>query len=84
MLRCKNMRSKMAKDQNGKINWPLSALHFFFGAILGAGLGFMVWGRLMKVCHLSGIACVGIGALIVGLLAGLYGEDFWDNLRGGN
>lgn len=74
----------MAKDGRGKINWPVSVLHFFFGAILGAGLGFMVWSRLLKVCHLSGLVCVGIGALIAGLLAGYYGEDFWENLRGGD
>lgn len=69
----------MAKDQNGKINWPLSALHFFFGAILGAGLGFMAWGRSGRGA--SGIACVGAGALIAGLIAGFYGEDFWEELK---
>lgn len=53
--------------------------HFVWGVLLGAGLGWLFWAVFLGS---SGGASMwmsaGWGALICGLLAGWFGEDFWE------
>ena len=58
--------------------------HFVFGAVAGAVAGLWVWGRPDFGFYDSGRAgwlCIGGGALLGGLLAGLGRESFWESFR---
>ena len=66
-----------------KRDWFTFWVHFVFGAGLGGLLGIAVWGRPQFHIYDSmsaGILCIGGGALLGGILAGLGGENFWDDL----
>lgn len=55
-------------------------MHAFFGALVGAFLGFRLWGRsseAFSTSWLPGLAYIGGGALVVGFNAGLAAESGW-------
>ncbi|MBX3732304.1 MAG: hypothetical protein KF791_06880 [Verrucomicrobiae bacterium] len=64
-------------------DWVAFAVHFLFGAILGAGIGMTVWGRPalgMYESRRAGAVCIALGALSGGLLAGFGRDSFWSSL----
>jgi ABC-type Mn2+/Zn2+ transport system permease subunit len=64
-----------------KRNWFKTCVHAFCGAVLGAFLGLRAWGRshdALSTSWLTGVAYIGGGALLVGLIAGLAAESGWD------
>ena len=65
---------------NTKFNWYRFWIHFVFGAILGAFLGVI---NITNVGSLSNrfIVFILIGfALINGILAGIYEDNYWLNI----
>ena len=75
----------MNNDENERINWQVFCLRFFFGAIFGALIGVYGWAHLADgTSWFLGAICIGIGALIAGLCAGYYGEEFWESFRDNN
>jgi hypothetical protein len=74
----------MRKDENEKIDWFSFAVHFFFGMFMGAVVGLGVWARLSRWYPYNrwlGVLCIGGGALLGGLFAGLYGDNFWEKIN---
>ena len=64
-----------------KRDWFKIWVHFFFGAIFGSVLGLKAWGRSTYASSPSmwtGVAFIGGGALLVGLIAGVMAESGWD------
>jgi hypothetical protein len=64
-----------------KPDWAKVCVHFFFGALLGAFLGFRAWGRSGYARSSSmapGVVYVLGGALIVGLIAAALSHTGWD------
>lgn len=69
--------------KNKKIDWAGLWLHALFGAVVGAVMGLWVWLRPrwgLYDSSFAGMVCVGGGALVVGIIAGLVRERFWDDL----
>jgi len=58
------------------------AVHFFFGAILGSvfGLGFWAFHFSGSESARTGLLCIGGGALLCGLVAGIAKDEFWTRL----
>ena len=57
-------------------------VHFFFGAILGSalGLGFWAYHFAEEKTATIGLLCIGGGALLAGIAAGIARDEFWTNL----
>ena len=58
-------------------------VHFLCGALLGATCGVGVWALLfsdLKTATVGG-ACLGGGALLGGIVAGIARAEFWDRFR---
>ena len=54
------------------------AVHFFFGAILGAVFGLGYWAYYADTDSAkAGIICIVGGALLAGIIAGIAKDDFW-------
>jgi hypothetical protein len=67
-----------------QIDWFAFWVHFAFGAVIGAVAGLWVWGRPsfhLYDSSLAGVGCIGGGALLGGLLAGVGRESFWESFR---
>ena len=58
-------------------------VHFFFGAILGSAFGLALWAflRAENMTAAGGVLCIGAGALLGGLVAGIAKDEFWTGLR---
>jgi hypothetical protein len=64
-----------------KRDWSKIWIHVFFGALLGAFLGFRIWSHsddALSTSWLPGIAYIGGGALFIAVIAGLAAESGWD------
>ncbi len=64
-----------------KRDWFKTWVHAFFGALLGAVLGFRAWGRsaeAFSTSWLPGVAYIGGGAVLVGVIAAAAAESGWD------
>jgi hypothetical protein len=57
-------------------DWTGRILHFLFGAIIGAIIGFGGWARFASD-NAQGWILIGAGALVLGLLGALWGDRFW-------
>ena len=57
-------------------------VHFFFGAILGSafGLGFWAYHFSEEKTATVGLLCIGGGALLCGIAAGIARDEFWTDL----
>jgi hypothetical protein len=60
-------------------------IHGFFGMIMGSFMGISVY-MYSPIQRYSDswiplALHIGIGAIVIGLIAGVYGDDFWKNLR---
>jgi len=67
-------------DDEPPFSWAGFLVQFFFGAILGALFGFRAWARSSWGTSpemFPGMYFVIGGALIVGLIAGFFGDRFW-------
>jgi hypothetical protein len=67
-----------------KIDWFAFGLHFFCGAVLGILAGLFAWGKsdhAVSDFWSAGVYYAVGGALALGLLAGLGGQSFWENVR---
>jgi len=71
----------MPEEQNR--DWLKFAIHLFFGALLGAFVGFVAWGKSSyhsSTSMLPGVIFIGGGALLFGVAAGVAahsGDHFW-------
>jgi 2-amino-4-hydroxy-6-hydroxymethyldihydropteridine diphosphokinase len=75
-----------AETEMRKFDWFGFWVHFFFGAILGALLGFSFWTQsayAMSGSCIPGILFTGAGAILVGLIAGSFQEGFWETFKDG-
>jgi 2-amino-4-hydroxy-6-hydroxymethyldihydropteridine diphosphokinase len=62
-----------------KFDWFGFWVHFFFGAILGALLGFSICSQLSSITSwIPGISLICVCAILVGLIAGSFQEGFWE------
>lgn len=67
-------------------DWLKFCIHSVCGALLGAVIGFVAWGKSSYVestSMLPGVVFVGGAALLIGLSAGAAaetGDDFWHSL----
>ena len=72
-----------APDDPDNSSWTGFFVHFVFGAVLGGLLGTAVWGwALDGQSAMAGLLCIGGGALLLGLIAGFFGDRFWESFRG--
>jgi len=66
-----------------RIDWFKVILHFVCGAVVGALVGLGLWvndcGDGDSFC--GGAFWIGGGAIVVGLLAGVFLDRFWDALK---
>ena len=60
-------------------DWERFWIHFVCGALIGAGIGLSYWIRHWYVGY-SGWVCIGLPALVVALLGGVFGDRFWEGL----
>ena len=63
------------------IDWFSFWVHFVCGALVGGAFGLGVWAwPAMEIYDstLAGVLCIGGGACILGLLAGVLREQFWE------
>jgi len=67
----------------GKRDWFKTVLHFICGAILGGILGLVTcwWWMDSDVSRSTVIVFLSGGALVFGVLAGLFLDSFWDWLK---
>jgi 2-amino-4-hydroxy-6-hydroxymethyldihydropteridine diphosphokinase len=73
-----------AVAESPKLDWFGFWVHFFFGAILGALLGFSIWSQTASATSSSwipGIFLICCCAILVGLLAGSFQEGFWEAFK---
>ena len=74
--------SMSMRDEPPKRNWAKTWIHVFVGAVVGALIGLRAWGRsfdaALSTSWLPGLAYIGFGALLVGMIAGLAAESGWD------
>ena len=58
-------------------------VHFFFGSILGSAFGLACWAIFFSSDKSSAacLLCIGGGALLGGLAAGIAKDEFWAGLR---
>jgi hypothetical protein len=66
---------------NGPFNWVRFLVQFLFGAVFGAIAGFYLAAsgdsRIIGILVISGMV------LFVRLIAGLWGDRFWESFRDG-
>ena len=65
-------------------DWWKFFTHFACGAVLGGVLGMGVWSRPELELFNSmkaGVVCISLGALLVGLAAGIADDEFWESFR---
>ncbi len=68
-----------------KRDWAHFWVHFMFGFVFGGIIGLGLFSRSPWVSSpslLPLILFVGVSAMVVGLLAGVYGDDLWISIRG--
>ncbi len=68
-------------NRDQKRDWFKFGIHFFFGALAGALIGFRGWGRSYHGISISipvGISLVCLTALVIGLIAGALSQTGWD------
>lgn len=65
-------------DEDRPFDWVRFLVHFFFGAIFGALVGLYGGAGGSKAQILL---AMGLGAVIVGLVAGFFGDRFWHSFR---
>jgi hypothetical protein len=68
-----------------KVDWLGFGVHFFFGAVFGAAIGFYMWGRSCLGTSPSssitpGVLFVSGGAVFFGILAGCRQNTFWTGI----
>lgn len=63
-------------------DWLRFWLHFLFGAFIGALIGFIIGFGWFHLSSLASFAVLGVCAIAVGLLGGLYGDIFWEGFLG--
>ncbi|MCD4825001.1 MAG: hypothetical protein K8S55_10350 [Phycisphaerae bacterium] len=64
------------------IDWFKVIIHFVCGAVVGALAGVLLWlylldGESMQI----GLMLIGGGAVVFGLLAGIFLERFWEGIK---
>lgn len=64
-----------------RFDWFQFILNAFFGAIIGAVVGYAISCFVQFFADISEVYFMILGALIYSLVAGLKGDDFWDGLR---
>ena len=65
---------------HGTFNWVRFLVRFFFGAVLGSVAGLYPAGMADKF---AGILMITGMALLMGLIAGFWGDRFWEAFRDG-
>lgn len=71
-------------NEKPKFDWVGFGVHFFFGAMVGAFVGFYFWGQSSYAesdSMFPGIVFIGGGALAIGLLAGCLQQLFWRDFQ---
>ncbi len=70
------------KKRDWKDRCAAFGVHFFFGAILGSafGLGFWAIHFAEEKTATVGLLCIGGGALLCGIAAGIARDEFWTDL----
>ena len=64
-------------------DWVGFLVQFFFGAVFGAVIGLGAWTKASNASSMTldaGLHFMGIGALFVGMLAGLFGDRLWKTI----
>ena len=58
-------------------------VQFFFGGIMGSALGLACWAVFFSAEKSAAVCllCIGAGALLGGLAAGIAKDEFWTDLR---
>jgi ABC-type antimicrobial peptide transport system permease subunit len=76
-------------NQKPPFDWFGFWVHFFFGVLIGAGLGMWLWSTSSYATSASAwtgtspwsvLIYAGISALLCGICAGFYGDRFWEKL----
>jgi len=67
--------------ENRPFNWVRFLVQFMFGAGFGAIAGFYL--AASADSQIIGILVISGMALLVGLIAGLWGDRFWESFRDG-
>jgi hypothetical protein len=65
---------------NRPTDWFAFAVRFFFGALFGLLISCGYWVRLSDGST-SGVWLLPVGAIVVGLVAAKWGDEFWHALR---
>jgi hypothetical protein len=67
-------------SNNRRFDWAGFLVHFFFGAVIGAVMGFGLWVKSSSATSPSltpGLYYIGGAALVLGLIAGCLGDRLW-------
>jgi hypothetical protein len=63
-------------------NWARFLVHFFFGGLFGGIFGLYMAQYVSERSY--AILTVVVSALLVGLVAGFWGDRFWESFRDGS
>jgi hypothetical protein len=66
--------------QKPPFDWFAFSVRFFFGALLGLFLGFILWVRAADG-GADGWIVVGGSVVLLGVAAGYWGDSFWHALK---
>ena len=78
---------RMTMPENKKVSPIGFLIQFFFGFLFGGVIGFVLWGRsdyALSTSWMPGIVFIGGGALIMGIISGCAGDNFWKSFRDSN
>ena len=67
-------------SEHQKRDWAKTRLHFVCGGLMGAGVGLYFWfDSTWNDSWLIGAAFIIGGGVALGILAGFFLDDFWEN-----
>jgi hypothetical protein len=79
-IRTEKTAGEKRMPDNHHFDWARFVVHFIFGALLGALAGFTTW-FLWFGREPYGWLVIAAPAVAIGLLAGFFGDRFWESFR---
>ena len=70
------------RDNENRIDWRRVIIHFVVGAVVGGAIGAGYW--IFDPVDTDtdvGVVLVVAGAVLVGTLAAIFGDRFWESLK---
>ena len=68
------------------IDWCRFWIHFFFGVVIGAAIGFGIFSQTPYASSTSEsntpvVVIMSASALVIGIFGGIFGDDLWTRIH---